>query len=62
MRGGDNYNVNCWLQNGRAKNRYASFLITVVTCLEAVYGYEGASAYFRAHLRQPPPPELIQPR
>ena len=44
MYGGDNYNVHCWLQNRRAKNRYASFLIMVITCLEAVYGYEVASS------------------
>ena len=49
MYGGDNYNVHCWLQNRRARNRYASFLIMVVTCLEAVYGYEVASAYFRTY-------------
>eukprot|EP00959_Pyramimonas_sp_CCMP1952_P096472 2016476-Pyramimonas_sp.AAC.1 len=36
--GGDNDNVHCWLQKRRARNRYASFLITVVTCLEDVYG------------------------
>ena len=41
--------MHCWLQNKTAQNRYARFLIMVITCLETVYDYEVASAYFQTY-------------
>eukprot|EP00959_Pyramimonas_sp_CCMP1952_P390416 8181066-Pyramimonas_sp.AAC.1 len=41
--------AHCWLQKRRAKNPHASFLVMVITLLEAVYGCEVDSAHICTH-------------
>jgi len=46
---GDNMNVHCWLSSRRCRNRYASFALRLLCALEAVYGFETFSTFFRTY-------------